>query len=262
MMEVMERYIPLDGSACSGSRTCKRSSSNMHRYGVLCGEEVVRSRVGAAPRCVLMEADVDTGLFWCAVSHVFEFAPTTRGRREFEAGVCPVRDPLEHQSASYGGVLPVAGPKFTRKRCRVRRRASCAVQSRWGHGVEGVAARLQTCWKLQAMRGFERERPGGRQWPGNVLGSFPYRALNRMRRRHFLRSTSNHDTPIAAAHCSPSTTSAPTATPPGTPRHHAAAPDMPLPGRAPRELAAERPQLLAGLRAAHQAGRLCAHCIC
>ena len=102
VMEVMERNIPLDGSACSGSRTCKRSSSNMHRYGVLCGEEVVRSRVGAAPRCVLMEADVDTGLFWCAVSHVFEFAPTTRGRREFEAGVCPVRDPLEHQSASYG----------------------------------------------------------------------------------------------------------------------------------------------------------------
>ena len=159
VMEVMERNIPLDGSACSGSRTCKRSSSSMHRYGVLCGEEVVRSRVGAAPRCVLMEADADTGLFWCAVSHVFEFAPTTRGRREFEAGVCPVRDPLEHQSASYGGILPVAGPKFTRKRCRVRRRASCAVQSRWGHGAEGVAARLQTCWKLQAMRGFERERP-------------------------------------------------------------------------------------------------------
>ena len=37
VMEVMERNIPLDGSACSGSRTCKRSSSNMHRYGVLCG---------------------------------------------------------------------------------------------------------------------------------------------------------------------------------------------------------------------------------
>ena len=139
VMEVMERNIPLDGSACSGSRTCKRSSSNMHRYGVLCGEEVVRSRVGAAPRCVLMEADVDTGLFWCAVSHVFEFAPTTRGRREFEAGVCPVRDPLEHQSASYGGILPVAGPKFTRKRCRVRRRASCA-------GAEQVAnGRRRSC---------------------------------------------------------------------------------------------------------------------
>ena len=42
----------------------------------------VRSRVGAAPRCVLMEVDVAAGLFWCAVSHVFNFAPTTRGRRE------------------------------------------------------------------------------------------------------------------------------------------------------------------------------------
>jgi hypothetical protein len=52
------------------------------RVGGVGGGEVVRSRVGAAPRCVLMEVDVATGLFWCAVSHVFNFAPTTRGRRE------------------------------------------------------------------------------------------------------------------------------------------------------------------------------------
>jgi hypothetical protein len=160
VMEVMERDIPLDGSACSGSRTCERSSSNMHRVGVLCGEEVVRSRVGAAPRCVLMEADVDTGLFWCAVSHVFEFAPTTRGRREFEAGVCPVRDPLEHQKRVVRGVLPVAGPEFTRKRCRVRRRASCAGAAQAANGRGRSCSAIADVLVLVEAAGEARFREG------------------------------------------------------------------------------------------------------
>ena len=149
-----------------------------------------------------------------------------------------------------------SGPKTTRKRCRVLGRASWRSAER----VEKYCGRSSSAIAGAVMLRF-REGATGLSRLASVAPSTAAALSASGAVRFSFWQLCCDDTPSPQAIAADCTANS-IVLPPGTTRRNAAAPDMSIPALAPGEVAAGRPQLLPGLRTAHQACVLCAYCIC